>query len=207
MPNPTVTPQKPVTTPGSTPEASLAARVSGLEQREKLWWKPEALHVYKPQRSGGGTALKIQVKLLPGFTDRGFVDPESLRGVWVDLAEQTGVKDGYAQFDWAHPVTAKLGLPDLSGILVAIREFRAGRPLPATLLPKRPTEIPCVEFFHRFGEASTVVTYAFGPDHAFLRISKGKDRRRTIRVTLAEELVLARYLELGLDALLRTGGR
>jgi hypothetical protein len=180
---------------------------------------PQPVRVYKPRQGGGGAALKLQLRLEPTIkrSDSGaeFID-EVDGGLFVELAAQEGeVRSGAKQFPafgWASPslVRAKLGMPDITGLLVAFREVRLrGRPVPVSLQPKQASEKSAqqVGMFHKFGQSSTALTYTFEPDGSSLYVSKSKDLRRSITLSLSEELLVESYLRLALDAFVRVGQR
>ena len=61
--------------------------------------------------------------------------------------------------------------------------------------------------FHRFGEATTAIDIKFAADGSFIRVSKSKTWYRSIKLSLAEELLFEAYLRLALDGFLALGAR
>lgn len=182
-----------------------------------------------------GQALKLNMKLdfTFGKTEPKDDEPpvtylESTKGgLFVDFAKQLPQKvDGHARFAWTDTktlVTAKLGLVDLSGLLVAYRAVReTGKQVPQALWPlmrdndteeqlarKRRT----AAFTHKPAlagspnKATTIIQYTFEADGGVFRISKSKDAVGSINLTLSEEYRVFRLFDMALDTLIRTGGR
>lgn len=172
---------------------------------------------HKPQRSGNGKALQVELRMSPKYclTEGGtaYFDGEANKegGCFLELVAQSGMDaNGNARFAWDDEkamLRVKLGAPDLAALLTAIREVRhLGREVPADLRGKAGDEW-AVQLFHRTPSSSTLVQYSFAADRSTLRISRSKDHWRSIELTLAEELVLERMLQLSLDAYLTTGKR
>lgn len=172
---------------------------------------------HKPTRSGAGSALQVELRLAPRWValekGGGFFDRQASKdgGCFLELVPQIGVDEqGNARFGWGNEETmlrAKLGVPDLSALLTAMREVRwLGREVPPALRGSKGGEWD-VSLFHKVGQSATVITYTFEEAQSVLRISKSKDHWRTISLQLHEELVLQRYLEHCLDAYLIVGKR
>lgn len=171
--------------------------------------------IHKPKKAGGGAAMKIQLRLEPVWDkDGGFFTKESLKqgGLFLDLAAQNEGTDagGNPTFNWETGalITAKLGIPDMTAILVGIREFRKNRAdIPVYLRPKS-GEANVVNLFHKNPKGgSTIITLTFEDEKSILRISKGPQQFRSIALSMSEELILESYLALALDAFLRVGKR
>jgi hypothetical protein len=198
---------------------------------------PQPLTIHKPTSSMSGQALKLNMKLDFEF---GETEPEegekpvkylkrTRGGLFLDFAKQLPVKDekNNAQFDWMNKqgglITAKLGMVDLSGLLVAYRSVRSnGKLVPQALWPafreqdseeqltrKRLT----AAFTHKpslagtAGKGTTIISYTFEADGGVFRVSKSKDAVGQLKLTLAEELRVFKLLDMSLETLIRTGGR
>lgn len=194
--------------------------VAGKESAEFLtrlpfFLSPRVFH--KPTAAGTGKALKVELRLNPKWikTEAGpaYFDKESVRGggLYLELTPQIG-KDasGNAKFAWTDEkklIRVKLGVPDLSALLVSIRAVRIlGHEVPKTHRNKAGDPYT-VSLFHKTPTTTTGITYTFVDDKSTLYVSRSKDHAHSIQLTLAEELVLQRYLELALDAYLQTGKR
>ena len=185
-----------------------------LERLQALWWEPESLRFYRPSlKDTSGTALSLDLRLTPEF-GASYVGKVS-GGLFVELVPQLTVKTAQkdATFGWEDPqkVTAKFGLPDISALLVAIRCRYARRLVPEGLRSKGDTIGNTVGMFHRFVEdgvsATTVIEYAMVGDEAFLKMSRSATQRRTIKLSMAEELQLECYLKHALHAFTLVGKR
>lgn len=209
--------------------------LANLLTQGHLDWNPEPLVFHKP-RGGNGNAVKfnLRVKAKLAGTDNGgvFIDKDSLDGgLFVDIAGEDGkISVGgrdFPKFAWEggkeKRVTAKLCRPDISGLLVAIREMRhnplrwhEGKIVP-NIVPFmfQPKGEPNMEkagrifsAFHKFGATiNTAINYSFEPQQSILGISKSKDVRRSIVLSLNEELMLERFLQNALDIYVATGLR
>jgi hypothetical protein len=184
-------------------------------------FSPSQHVVHKPTRSGNGNALRLQLRLEPQWVETegggGYFDRTASKqgGMFLDLAGQqmngsAPALDagGNPTFNWEQGelYTAKLGMADMTGLLVAIREWRAGRNVPTYLRGKNADKTNLVTLFHKNPKGgSTIITYEMTDETAILQISKGKDARRSIALTMGEELVLVRYLEMAVDAYIRIG--
>lgn len=165
---------------------------------------PAPLVFYKPMKDGTGRALKVQIRLQPQFKGS-FV--RAAGAVFLEWVPQKPSRDddGNAQFDWENPLTAKLGIPDLTSLLYAIR----CRVLRVPVSAKDPA---AVSLFHKFedkagGEQTTVIKYELQKTNAILSISKSKTERSSISLTLQEELALELYLQHALQWSMFTGKR
>jgi hypothetical protein len=184
---------------------------------------PQDFLVYKP-RGGKGAALKLNLRVHPEFkpTKAGteYVVKDKKQGLFIEMAAE-GPKgaSGFPEFQWHDPakvVRAKLGIPDITRLLLSIREYRSFmRDVPKPFRPgpdvdKHPNVF---QAFHKFGEASSIVTYTFRDETmSILEVSrqygKGKEPSKlSISLNLEEELAFERYLQLSLDAFLRCGMR
>lgn len=198
---------------------------------------PQPLTIHKPNNSMQGQALKLNLKLAFEFgkttPDEGEAPVTYLKrtkgGLFIDFAKQLQIKDdkGNAQFDWMNTagglITAKLGMVDLSGLLVAYREVRdKSRPVPQSLWPalrENDTEEQLARkrltaaFTHKpalagtAGKGTTILGYTFEADGGIFRVSKSKDAVGQIKLSLSEELRVFRLFSMSLDTLIRTGGR
>jgi hypothetical protein len=171
---------------------------------------PEPVKVHKPQKNGHGTALKFDIRLVPVYatTAKGTEFISKVEGgVFLDLAAQAGMTNGNATFDWNTTITAKLGVNDLSALLLGLRYVRVRHdPIPEELRTKGDTAGTTVGLFHKFDNASTAISLTFAKDGSFLRVSKSKELNRTIKLSLVEEFQLERAMLRALD-LLQTVGK
>lgn len=203
----------PEKTPAKVSSAELFKRLDSLaevvKQHHRLGLNPEAMYVYKPMKAGSGTALKVDLRLDPVYGDTGYVT-EVKGGLFVELAAQEGVKDGFPTFGWKSEskVSAKLGIPDVTALLLGLREVRMrGKPVPVGIRPKGDDKGATISLFHRFGDKTAAISLQFIADGSFFGISKSKDLRRGIKLTLSEEIALETYLRLALKKLLQLGVR
>lgn len=179
-------------------------------------WVPQPYLVYKPQKNGNGVAMRVQLRLEPTWeaTEAGYKRPvvkgDGQGGLFLELAAQTGFGEGgHASFGWADGklLRVKLGLPDVTKILTAIREVRlGGRELPASFRGKDQQPYS-LNLFHKFGEGGTAIAYTLEAERSLIRVSKSKDWARSIALELHEELGLETYLHHALRAFLRVGVR
>jgi hypothetical protein len=178
--------------------------------------RPEPVVIYKPKK-GNGLAAKFNLRLLPKYESSEADGPEYLKdvdgGLFVDLVAEGPEKNGFPTFKWddrASLVTAKLGLPDVSNLLVAIRDFRGrGLEVPTYLRGQAASAKPNqVSLFHKHDVAGTTgISYTFQEESSILRVSKSKDKFASIALTLSEEVILEQYLRHALDAFIRVGMR
>lgn len=176
--------------------------------------RPEPIVFYKPKK-GSGLAAKFNLRLKPVYESKEAEGPEYLTevegGLFVDLVAEGPEKGGFPTFKWtdsASLVTAKLGLPDVSGLLAALRDFR-GRGLEVpTYLRGKDGKPNVVSMFHKHEVAGTTgISYTFQDESSVLRVSKSKDKYASISLTLGEEVILEQFLRLALDAFIRVGMR
>lgn len=174
-------------------------------------WVPQPYLVYKPLKSGGGVALKVQCRVDPEWEEKegGFVNPNVKgQGVFVELAKQSGMGDnGYPTFGWNDPVRAKLGLADVTKLLTAMREVRSlGKSVPTSMRGKDGKEL-VVSLYHKFGASGTAISYGFDAERSILRVSKSREIAASIAMDLSEELGLEYYFSMSLENFLRVGLR
>lgn len=172
---------------------------------------PQPYLVYKPSRSGSGSALKVHLRVDPVWEERegGVVVPQVKgTGVFVEVARQAGVgPGGFPAFGWGEAVRAKLGLADVTKVVCAMREVRVcGREVPG-VMRGRGGEPFVVSLYHKFGESGTAITYAFEAERSVLRVSKSREQAGSVSLDLHEEVGLEAYLRLALDAFVRMGVR
>lgn len=178
---------------------------------------PQQHVIHKPNMKGTGQALKIQLRLAPKWVetaDGGFFDKAANKdgGLFLEVVPQ-GPKDANNNptFLWKETdkvIRAKLGMADIIGLLAAMREYRICRAdVPAYLQNKSNPQPNQVSLFHKYKQGSTVISYTFEDSQSILRISKGKDLARSISLTLGEELIFQRLLDLALTAYLKVGKR
>src|SRR5437867_11302790 len=102
--------------------AAPYARLDASKQQIGL----EPVHFYKPRPDGSGAALKVDLRLKPVYNDKGYIRAVE-GGLFLELAAQTSKgEDGHARFGWRDPskLTAKLGVPDISALLLGFRRVR-----------------------------------------------------------------------------------
>lgn len=191
-------------------------QLESLYQWYRTTFSPQPHIIHKPNGKGNGQALKIQMRMNPVFVetpDGGFFDREANKqgGLFVEIAPQGPKVGDFPTFLWKdreQVVRAKLGIPDITGLLTAIREWRElTHDVPPYLQGRADPKSNQVSLFHKYNSGSTIITYTFDEQQSILRISKGKDRARSIALTLGEELLLKRYLDMALEAHLRVGKR
>lgn len=181
-------------------------------------FSPQQHVIYKPTKAGTGQALKIQLRLEPKWVATaeggGYFDGTANKdgGLFLEIAPQGAANgDGYPTFLWSATeqlLRCKLGIPDITGLLVALQQYRVARvDVPSYLRDKNNGSPNEVFLFHKFKSGSTIITYRFEEESAILRISKGKDRYRSISLNLGEELIFRTFLEMALEAYLRVGKR
>ena len=186
------------------------ARLDAPKQQLGLILSPEPAYVYKPRQDGSGAALKLDLRLKPVYNDKGYIQAVE-GGLFLELAAQTGKgEDGYARFGWqdAGRLTAKLGVPDISALLLGFRYVRhLEKKLPEAIRSKGDQEGTTLGLFHRFGEATTAIDIKFTGDGSFVRVSRSKTSYRSIKLSLTEELAVETYLQMALRAFLSVGAR
>jgi hypothetical protein len=185
-----------------------------LRMIAELELTPAQRIIHKPLMSGKGQALKLQLTLRPKLVDGAdYFDRESLKqgGLFLEIAPQGPTQNGNATFLWrddAQLVRAKLGVPDIAGLLLAIRSYRLqALEVPAALQDRKNPQGHVVSLFHKNPNGSTIITYEFRELDSILGISHSDGRRRSISLRATDEFVFQRYLELSLDAYLKVGKR
>ena len=185
-------------------------KITGTELLDLLLLSPQPTYVYKPRPDGSGAALKLDLRLKPIRNDKGYIQAVE-GGLFLELAAQVGKgEDGYARFGWQDEgrLTAKLGVPDISAILLGLRYVRQlVKKVPDGIRAKGDQDGTSLGLFHKFGDDSTAINLKFAADGSFLRISKSKTWERSIKLSLTEELVIETYLQLALRAFLAVGAR
>lgn len=206
-------------------------QVQQLYNNARLDYQPEAYYTYRPKLDGSGTALKLNLRVVP-VTEEGdgsIYVKDVDGGLFLDLAGQKGAvaKGTNPTFDWqgSNRVTAKLGMVDVTSWLFALRHFRQTqgmlafekRALPPSLQNNREPDLAKAKkqlvLFHKFKTSTTAITISFDAEGSTLAISKppatkgGKPTRKVIGLSLIEEVAVERYLQMALDAFLRVGMR
>lgn len=173
--------------------------------------RPEPVAFYKPLPSGDGRAAKLNLRLAPtykGDLEKYYVEDVE-GGLFIDIAPQGGANDaGNAVFKWTDPskVTAKLGMADLSALLVGQAEYRKTGQVPEGLRGKDKSKTDVISLFHKTpGGGSTSIAMQLSPTGMSLRLAKSKEHFQSIRLNLQEELILVRFLTLSLDAFIKLG--
>lgn len=185
-----------------------------------LDFNPQPVVFYKPQKSGNGVAMRVDLRLEPEFavSEKGtqYIVKNKQQGLFVEIAAQSGSDaNGNATFDWQGVVRTKLGLPDISKLLVSIRRWRqSGLEVPVAFQAKGKDgpKSDTVGSFHKWESGSTTLTYTFGDETSQFGVSKqavkgGDVVRRSIQLDLAEELIFEATLQLALAGFIRTGLR
>lgn len=160
----------------------------------------EPLVLYHPAMSGGGMALQLELRVEVLYDDAGRVLHEPLKkgGVFMTWAAQVpGTKAGKdARFDWNEGWCIKLGMNDMASWLSSRERIRL-RGLDV-VAAKKPG---LWERFHRSGhgesERVSIIRYGFDTTEVAggtLQLSRGKDERRSIKLTDDEEYLVWVYL-------------
>ena len=193
------------------------------EQLEHVWrrsiakWRPAERRIYKLKQKPplNGQALKLNLRLEPAFNGDfiSIIDG----GLFCEIAPQAPTlnEKGYPTVEHDAPtrVVAKLGVPDVSGLVAAYEAVRLRhQPVPVYLRKgkkledKKAAPTNLATFFHDTGDGTnTVITWEFREDDSVLRMSKSKPQTQQITLTVGEEVVLYRYLLTSLDAMLEVG--
>ena len=79
--------------------------------------------------------------------------------------------------------------------------------VPSYLQDKNSPKENQVSLFHKYNNGSTIISYTFDDAQSVLRISKGKDQARSISLTLGEEVIFEKFLNMALEAYLKVGKR
>jgi len=187
-----------------------------LQHLMRTEFSPAPYLVYKPMKNGSGQAMKAQLRLDPNWVETdsgGYFERPKDQGLFVEIAPQEGTGEGgFAKFGWNSPglVRCKWGLVDVTKWITAYRDVRFMNgevPFAYRPGPDRNASPNVLSSFHKYGPNSTAINYTFEPTRSILRISKSKDLARSIALDLNEEVGLAAYLELSLNAFLRVGIR
>lgn len=186
---------------GKVSGPELFRRLDEIGRLVNLQLCPQAMYVYKPRGDGAGNALKLELRLTPSWNEKGYLDSTE-GGLFLELATQIGKgDDGYARFGWKESLVAKLGVPDVTAFLTSIRAVRyLGGDVPAALRPKKDDTGMVVGLFHKFESGTTAIGMKFEGDGSYVSVSKSKEQRASIRLTLSEELQLEYYLQMALRA-------
>lgn len=186
-----------------------------------LQLNPRQLVIYKPNpkdESKGG-ALKIGYRFAPLAKEDGTPSLQFTGGVFLELVSQIASDGEHPRFDWKGAekptIVVKLGLPDLSAMLLSYKYVRElGRVIPERMRPvsKEGTKfVPdpsgmALALIHKTDTATKTIKWTFDPTRgSFVDISQGREFRKSVSLTLTEELQFVRYLQLAMDALLLTG--
>lgn len=186
-----------------------------LQQLMKSAFTPAPYLVYKPSKSGNGQAMKLHLRLDPEWVETeggGYFERPKKQGLFLELVPQEGMVQGNAKFGWSSPglLRCKLGMVDVTKLLTSYREVRLKSvEVPPAFRPgpDRNAQPYTVSQFHKYGDQSTAISYAFEDQRSILRISKSKEHARSIALDLHEEYAFFAYLELALNAFMRVGIR
>lgn len=191
-------------TDNPTPKTTGAAQLQALHALLGLQLRPSALKVYKPSlKDLSGTALALNLRLEPVFGEgkegATYVSKkDSDGGLFLELAPQATMKaaDTDPKFAWNDPkgITMKLGVPDITKLLTAIRCRWSKRLTPESMRAKGDEKGNTVSMFHKTPTGSAVLTYTLDEKGAFINVSKSAEHKRSIRIDIGEELQLEAYL-------------
>lgn len=209
--------------------AELLTRLDVLEAMAYLRYRPSPLLIYKPseREPAKGTALKVELRAIPSFSESGYLTKsETPGGLFLDLAAYTHTDDNdNARFNWNRDehqgtpqqlITAKLGIPDLQRLLLGYQYMRLGSGiLPSSLRAMRRVDgkwVPdpdghTIGLTHKFNEATTIIDWQFSDRGSWFAVSKSRELRRSVSLTLEEELTFTTYLRMALERILETGLR
>ena len=126
-----------------------------------------------------------------------------------------GSKDATFDYDSPNRVGAKLGLPDITALITAIRCRWARLQLPEAIQAKdraanalRPDTVGIFHKFEKDGVKSTTsIEYQLVKDGAYLSMSKSATQRQRMKLTITEEIQLEAALLHALQMFQRTGKR
>lgn len=182
--------------------SELFRRFDAIDRVQALQFSPMAMYVYKPNREGTGSALKVQLRLTPAFNDKGYVSPKDVTGgLFVELAKQDGTGEaGFAKFGWDDAIVVKLGLPDIGAFLLGLRSRVTGKPIPQEFRDKKDEVGVTVSRFHKTKDSNAVIGMKFEPAGSFFGISKPGGIKGSIKLNLAEEIELESYLRMAMQA-------
>lgn len=193
----------------------------GLDRMVAFGLKRPPLLIYKPRKSGDGKAMKMDLNITPTFVPNSERIAGSSGGLFLEVVDQAGERNGYPAFAWGGQVgdqkipqgsiTVKLGVPDITTLLAGIRHIRyVGAPelLPIMYRNQKqnpdPTKLVMV---HKFDNNVSIISYKFTQEGSFLKISKSRDYLKSISLSLAEEVAFEEYLRGSLQQFLNTGLR
>lgn len=171
----------------------------------ELQLDPEPVRIYKPSHKDlSGVALELDLRLDPELDeDKGFIRGVS-GGLFLTLVGQKSLKsaDADATFDWGNEsakISAKLGVTDISALLVAMRCQWYRRPIPPAILKKGDEKRATVSLFHKYaddaGSSSTVIEYELAPGKAYLGLSRSATNRKRITLEMHEILQVETRLQ------------
>lgn len=196
---------------------AIMDRLDVLAQ-QTLLLNPRPLVVYKPRPEPTGAALKVGYRVARATKDDGSPATYFTGGCFLEIVPQIPSENEFAAFDWKGTggLTVKLGLPDLSAMLLAYRKVRdQGSEIPERYRPVTrgangkfvPDDSGMqLALVHKNQEVATVIKWSFDASKgSFLEITRGKGNRRSISLTLSEELLLVEYLKHALSALVLAG--
>lgn len=195
--------KNPAPSAGKVSGPELFRRLDEISRLVNLQLCPQAMYVYKPRGDGAGNALKLELRLTPSWNEKGYIE-ETEGGLFLELATQTGKgDDGYARFGWKESLVAKLGIPDITAFLASIRAVRyLNGEVPTALRPKKDDTAPgmIVGLFHKFESGTTAIGMKFDTEGSFVSVSKSKEQRASIKLTVSEEVQFESYLQMALRA-------
>lgn len=216
--------------------AELLERLDTLTHLAYLRYRPAPLLVYKPndRDNSKGTALKVEYRVWPYFTDQGYLraaveeNNESEGGMFMDFSAQIGTSaKGYAEFNWKRTehvgtpqtlITTKIGIADIQALLLGYNCKRIRNiPTPPSIRSVTKgsdgkwgpeAEGNTVGLTHKFADRTSIIEWSFTDRGSFLKIAKLPEQvRRSVPLSLAEELSFVTYLQQGLAVLLEVGLR
>lgn len=215
-----------MTAPTRVSSAELMERFDKLEHLLNLRYRPAPFLIYKPndREPTKGVAMKVEYRAHPKFSDHGYLIPQPAKergGLFMDLSQQSGRdSNDNPTFGWDRDqhdlITIKFGLPDLMAMLYANTRIRVtGKTLPESLRPSRKADgkwVPeqtglILGLTHKFDDSTTFIEWSFSERGSLIFASKSKELRRTVSLTLQEEIGFVAYLRRALDVFLETGIR
>lgn len=199
--------------------AKLEAIHQDVKRQGDLFLNPNDLRFHRASTKDVaiGKALKVDLRLTPVYNEKGYLEGAD-GGLFVEIVPQATLKQGKkdATFAWDSDqrVAAKLGIPDITSLLLAIESRWFRMKLPEKLLAKdkfgavKPGTVGMFHKFEREGQpaSTTTIEYAVRDDGtAMLLVTKSAELRKDFQLSLAEEIQLKVYLEHALRAMQAVG--
>lgn len=194
-------------------------RVQETHRVVRARWHPAERRIYKLKQNPplNGTCLKINLRLNPTWSDlpqEGEELAEYVKeytgGLFLQIVPQgEHNKRGFptADHESERRVTAKLGMPDASALVVAREQVRLrGLEVPEQFRHAKQPKPDTVGLYHKTPNGGGVaIAWQFSDEGSYVRLSRAKDHAQSIKLTLAEEYQVIRYLERAIDAMFEAG--